>query len=73
MAAGYVFVFKERNISPGGPLGLSYSQLLGTTDRVICYVYENRPGPRVVTGKWLMKNLKIKYKAQKENLDQSKN
>jgi hypothetical protein len=28
-------------------------------------VHENRPSPRVVTGKWQTKNLKIKYKAQK--------
>jgi hypothetical protein len=31
-------------------------------------VPENKSSPRVVTGKWLLKNY---YKAQKQNLDQS--
>jgi hypothetical protein len=40
---------------PGGPLGLSHSQSPGTTE-TLRYVSEKRSGPRVVIGKWLLKN-----------------
>jgi hypothetical protein len=61
LAGGCVSVFNQRNTYTGGLPRWSYSLSLGTiqTVKLLRYAPENRPSPRFIIGKWLLKNYKL--------------
>jgi hypothetical protein len=56
--ADSVSICTQKSTSAGGPPKSSYSQSLGTTETVnlLRYAPDKRSSPRVVAGKWLLKN-----------------
>jgi len=61
LAAGRVSIFKQRIACAGDLIRRSYSLSLGTIQivKLLRYAPENRSSPRVIIGKWLLKNYKL--------------